>query len=231
MRRNDKFPNQIEGVTMLVEYVKVHNNLNNCSQQEGKDIKKRMSSFFKVLKRYWIQCSRKFEYILIKHANWLSGSIKLLDSGSDKPISSEEKRGRPAKDFSSSGEKSKKRKVVGIVEQYSLSELCLATEHPEPSSNVENNENRNDSNLPTSNNENVLEPSSLNLDISNDENVLEPSSLNLDSYNNENNVITNITSQPVVNKTLHSPKSHMRNENVNKRIRKVPSKFRDYELE
>ena len=76
-------------------------------------------NFEKYFKRYWNTSQRTEERFLIRHAEWLKGTITLPEFGSSSS-------GRPQIEFKDSAERSKRRKTEEIRKQYPKEAIAFA---------------------------------------------------------------------------------------------------------
>jgi hypothetical protein len=111
---------------VLIQYLQTKFKLDQCSSQMLEEL---IHSFITGLNQRWKKCHRNKNVFLKKYNEWLNTTITInnLDLPSKSCGRSDKKIGRPSKKFSSSGLKSKRRKVRSLLMERSLSELTHAT--------------------------------------------------------------------------------------------------------
>lgn len=120
-------PNQ-ECRDILYEYVRNKFNLQDPPKCLREELLQSLLSFFKVLKRNWVQCNRSFTNLQWKHKKWLDQEIEISNFALPALNWPSTSFGRPSKGFDECGPKSKRRKVEPLLGQWSARELCYAAE-------------------------------------------------------------------------------------------------------
>lgn len=94
------------------------------------DIIKIVGSFNSKVAKMWKESKRTLKVFEVRHCQWLNEKMELFSENvfvdTSKEISGARK-GRPFKDFSEVNDQSKRRKILPLLENYSLEELTFAT--------------------------------------------------------------------------------------------------------